>query len=91
MTGLPPAASAELHAAGFCVLRGIVPAAKMARVAAAYDRAFATATAPDFKVARSGGSTRLTDLVTRDAEFDELNLNCGPIVSAPAQSTGSST
>jgi len=72
MTGLPPAANAELHAAGFCVLRGIVPAAKMARVAAAYDRAFATATAPDFKVARSGGSMRLTDFVTRDAEFDEL-------------------
>ena len=72
MTGPRAAVSAQLHAAGFCVLHGIVPAAKMARVAAAYDRAFAAARAPDLKVARSGGSTRLADLVTRDAEFDEL-------------------
>ena len=72
MTGPRAAVSAELHAAGFCVLRGIVPAAKMLRVSAAYDRAFAAATAPDLKVARSGGSMRLTDFVTRDAEFDEL-------------------
>lgn len=72
MTGPRAAVSAELHAAGFCVLRGIVPAAKMVRVSAAYDRAFAAATAPELKVARSGGSLRLTDFVTRDAEFDEL-------------------
>ena len=72
MSGPRAAISAQLHAAGFCVLQGIVPAAKMARVSAAYDRAFAAATAPDLKVARSGGSTRLADLVTRDAEFDAL-------------------
>ena len=87
MTRPRAAICAELHAAGFCVLRGIVPAAKMARVAAAYDRAFATATAPDFKVARSGGSTRLTDLVTRDAEFDELYV-LEPVLCAGADTIG---
>jgi ectoine hydroxylase-related dioxygenase (phytanoyl-CoA dioxygenase family) len=87
MTRLRAAVSAELHAAGFCVLRCIVPAAKMARVAAAYDRAFATATAPDFKHARSGGSTRLTDLVTRDAEFDELYV-LEPVLFACADTIG---
>jgi len=87
MTGPRAAVSAELRAAGFCVLRGLVPAAKMARVAAAYDRAFATATAPDLKVARSGGSTRLTDLVTRDAEFDELYV-LEPVLCACADTIG---
>jgi len=87
MTRPRAAICAELHAAGFCVLRGIVPAAKMARVSAAYDRAFATATAPDFKVARSGGSTRLTDLVTRDAEFDELYV-LQPVLCACADAIG---
>jgi len=74
MIGSRASVSAELDAAGFCVLRNIVPAAKMGRVGAAYDRAFAAATAPDLKHARSGDSTRLSDFVTRDAEFDELYL-----------------
>jgi ectoine hydroxylase-related dioxygenase (phytanoyl-CoA dioxygenase family) len=87
MTAPRAAVGAELQEAGFCVLRGLVPAAKMARVAAAYDRAFAAATAPDLKVARSGGSTRLSDLVTRDAEFDELYV-LEPVLFACADTLG---
>jgi hypothetical protein len=44
MTGPRAAVRAELDAAGFCVLPSVVPAAKMSRVSAAYDRAFAAAT-----------------------------------------------
>ena len=87
MTGPLAAVHAELDAAGFCVLRSIVPAAKMSRVSAAYDRAFAAATAPDLKHARSGGSTRLTDFVTRDAEFDELYV-LEPVLSACVDTIG---
>lgn len=87
MTWSRASVSTELHAAGFCVLRGLVPAAKMVRVSAAYDRAFAAATAPDLKVARSGGSTRLIDFVTRDAEFDELYV-LEPVLSACVDTIG---
>lgn len=72
MTQAQAAVRAELHERGFCVLRSLVPAEKMARIGAAYDRAFAAATAPDLKVASSGGSTRLIDFVTRDTEFEDL-------------------
>ncbi len=81
MTGPRTAVTAELAAAGFCVLRGVVPAAKMSRVSAAYDRAFAAGTAPDLKHSSAGGSTRLTDFVTRDAEFDDLYV-LEPVLSA---------
>ena len=50
MTEARAAVRAELDSAGFCVLRSIVPAAKMSRVSAAYDRAFAAATAPELKL-----------------------------------------
>jgi ectoine hydroxylase-related dioxygenase (phytanoyl-CoA dioxygenase family) len=75
------AVRAELDAVGFCVLRSVVPAAKVERISAAYDRAFATATAPDLKHARSGGSTRLVDFVTRGAEFEDLYV-LEPVLSA---------
>ena len=78
---------AELRALGFCVLASVVPAAKVERISAAYDRAFATATAPDLKVARSGGSTRLTDFVTRGAEFDDLYV-LEPVLSACVDTLG---
>ena len=87
MTGPRAAIRAELDGAGFCVLRGLVPEAKVERISAAYDRAFATATAPDLKVARSGGSTRITDFVTRDAEFDELYV-LEPVLSACVDTIG---
>ena len=39
------AVRAELHAQGFCVLPNLVPTTKLARIAAAYDRAFGEAAA----------------------------------------------
>jgi ectoine hydroxylase-related dioxygenase (phytanoyl-CoA dioxygenase family) len=87
MTEARAAVRAELRTAGFCVLRGVVPAAKVDRISIAYDRAFAAATAPDLKVARSGGSTRLTDFVTRGAEFDELYV-LEPVLSACVDTIG---
>jgi ectoine hydroxylase-related dioxygenase (phytanoyl-CoA dioxygenase family) len=44
----------------------------MARIAAAYDRAFAAGTAPDLRASIGSGNTRLTDFVNRGAEFEEL-------------------
>ena len=87
MTGPRAPVRAELDAAGFCVLRSVVPAAKVERICAAYDRAFAAATVPDLKTASSGGSTRLTDFVTRDAEFDDLYL-LEPVLSACVDTIG---
>jgi ectoine hydroxylase-related dioxygenase (phytanoyl-CoA dioxygenase family) len=87
MTEPRAAVCAELRAIGFCVLRSVVPAARVERISAAYDRAFAAATAPDLKVARSGGSTRLTDFVTRDAEFDALYV-LEPVLSACVDTIG---
>src|SRR5262245_5545096 len=78
---------AELHALGFCVLPSVVSAAKVERISAAYDRAFAAATAPDLKHARSGGSTRLVDFVTRGAEFDELYV-LEPVLAACIDTIG---
>ena len=78
---------AELQARGFCVIPHVVPATKLASVAAAYDRAFAAATAPDLHTSRSGGNTRLSDFVTRGAEFDELYV-LEPVLSACADSIG---
>jgi hypothetical protein len=64
--------AAQLHARGFCVIPNVVPAARLARVWAEYDRGFATATAPDLKTSSSGGDTRLSDLVNRGPAFDDL-------------------
>ena len=75
------AVCAELHAQGFCVLPGLVPKAKLARVAAAYDRAFGEATAPDLRTSSTGGDRRLSDFVSRGAEFDELYV-LDPVLSA---------
>ena len=87
MTETRAAVRAELRTAGFCVLRGLVPTAKVERISTAYDRAFAAATAPDLKVARSGGSTRLSDFVTRGAEFDDLYV-LEPVLSACVDTLG---
>lgn len=64
----------ELGQRGFCVLRSVVPAAELQRIAAAYDRAFADGTPPDLHHGRSGGNVRLADLVSRGPEFDELYI-----------------
>ena len=87
MSGPRAAVRAELDAAGFCVLRSVVPAAQIERIAAAYDRAFAAATAPDLHTSSSGGNTRLSDFVTRGSEFDYLYV-IEPVLSACADTLG---
>jgi hypothetical protein len=64
----------ELEQRGFCVLPSLVPAAQLSRIAAVYDRAFATAQPPDLRRATSGGDVRLAGLVNRGAEFNELSV-----------------
>jgi ectoine hydroxylase-related dioxygenase (phytanoyl-CoA dioxygenase family) len=64
---------AELEQRGFCVLPSLVPPAQLARIAAAYDRAFAAGQAPDLRRASSGGDVRLAGLVNR-SEFYELSV-----------------
>jgi hypothetical protein len=83
------APEAELEQRGFCVLPGLVPAAKLAQIASAYDRAFAAGEAPDLRRASSGGDIRLADLVNRGAEFDELYV-LPPVLDACAAIIGAS-
>ena len=78
---------AELHARGFCVIPDLVPPAKLARISAAYDRGFAVATAPDLRTSSSGGDARLSDLVNRGPEFDELYM-LEPVLSACLDTIG---
>jgi len=65
---------AELEQRGFCVLPSLVPAAQLALIAAAYDRAFAAGQPPDLRRANSGGDVRLANLGKRGAEFDGLRV-----------------
>ena len=81
------AVRAELHAQGFCVLRSLVPTPKLARIAAAYDRAFGEATAPDLRTSSTGGNKRLSDFVSRGAEFDDLYV-LDPVLSACVDTFG---
>jgi hypothetical protein len=67
---LPPEAAAELQERGFVVVSGAVPPHRMERLVAAYGTAMASATGDDIRV--GSASTRLTDLVNRGAEFDDL-------------------
>jgi ectoine hydroxylase-related dioxygenase (phytanoyl-CoA dioxygenase family) len=78
----------QLQTLGFCVIPNLVPVAKLATIAAAYDRAFALATSPDLRTSSSGGSTRLVDFVTRGVEFDALYV-LEPVLSACAATIGS--
>jgi ectoine hydroxylase-related dioxygenase (phytanoyl-CoA dioxygenase family) len=78
---------AELQTRGFCVIPNVVPATKLVRIAAAYDRAFAGATPPDLSTSSSGGDTRLVDLVNRGSEFDDLYV-LEPVLSACVDSIG---
>jgi hypothetical protein len=69
-TELPAEAASELEERGFVVLAGAAPADRMDRLVAAYDAVMASATGDDMRVGTT--STRLTDLVNRGAEFDDL-------------------
>jgi hypothetical protein len=64
----------ELEQRGFCVLPSFVPAATLAQLVAAYDRAFAAGQPPDLRYASSGGDVRLAGLVDRGAEFNEISV-----------------
>jgi hypothetical protein len=67
---LPLDAALELQERGFVVLPGAVPADRMARLADAYDDAVASATGDDIGIGST--STRVSDLVNRDAVFDDV-------------------
>ena len=67
---LPRAAASELQERGFVVLPGAVPSDRMERLANAYTAAVASATSDDIRIGST--STRVSDFVNRDAEFDDL-------------------
>lgn len=68
------ASRTELQQRGFCVLPSHVPAVKLARIAAVYDRAFAAGQSPDLRRATSGGDVRLAGLAERGTAFHELSV-----------------
>jgi hypothetical protein len=69
-TELPAHAASELEERGFVVFPGMVPVDRMKRLAAAYDTAVTAATGDGVRVGST--STKVSDLVNREAEFDDL-------------------
>ena len=67
---LPAHAASELEARGFVVFPGMAPVDRMKRLTAAYSTAVTAATGDDVRVGST--STKVSDLVNRDAEFDDL-------------------
>jgi hypothetical protein len=67
---LPAHAASELKERGFVVLPGMVPVDRMKRLAAAYTTAVTAATGDDVRVGST--STKVSDFVNRDAEFDDV-------------------
>jgi hypothetical protein len=67
---LPVHAASELEERGFVVLPGMVKSDRMNRLAAAYTAALTSATGDDIRVGST--STKVSDFVNRDAEFDDL-------------------
>ena len=65
-------AAAELEERGFVVLPGPVPSDRMERLVNAYTTAVASATADDVKVGST--STRVTDFVNREPDFDPVYI-----------------
>jgi hypothetical protein len=65
---LPVHAALELQERGFVVLPGAVPADRMGRLTDAYDAIVASATGDDIRIGST--STKVSDLVNRDAVFD---------------------
>jgi hypothetical protein len=63
----------NLDEAGFTIVPGPVPAEHLEQLAKAYDKAVATASPEDVKVASS--TTRVTDFVNRGPEFDSPYLH----------------
>ena len=65
---LPMAATTELEERGFVVIPGAVPPDRIGRLTNAYDAVVASATGDDIRI--GGTSTKVSDLVNRDAAFD---------------------
>ena len=63
-------AVSELRERGSAILPDAVPSGEMEQLAAAYNRAVASATGDDVSIGST--STRVTDFVNRGAEFDRL-------------------
>lgn len=78
---------ANLQQHGFAVIPGPVPAERMRRLADAYDAAMATASGDDIKIGST--TTRVSDLVNRGAEFDDLYI-FPPVLDACRQVIGPS-
>ncbi len=71
-TQLSASAIDALRNDGFVVMPGPVPTAKLPELAHSYDQAVCRATPDDIKVGST--TTRVSDFVNRDAEFDNLYL-----------------
>jgi hypothetical protein len=76
---LSPSAVRELWDDGFAVIPGPVPTERLAELASFYDQAVLQADANDIKVERE--TTRVSDFVNRNPEFDDLYLH-PPILEA---------
>lgn len=88
---LPPEAGRQLLEDGFVVVPGPIALDDMPRVQDAYDRAVATASAADVRIA---ASTRVTDFVNRGAEFDGIYVHppllaaCCLVIGGPFKLSG---
>jgi len=71
-TQLSSEAAYALHTDGFLVMPGPVPSANLAELAHLYDEVVSAAPPDDIKVGST--TTRVSDLVNRDAGFDGLYL-----------------
>jgi Phytanoyl-CoA dioxygenase (PhyH) len=69
---LGEAAAGELERRGFTIIPGPVPPDKMNKLADAYDAAVASATGDDTRVGST--TTRVSDLVNRGEEFDDVYI-----------------
>ena len=78
-------ASQNLNDAGFVVIPSLIAPDRLARLSAAYDSAFATASFDDVRVGTT--STRLNNFVNRGSEFDELYI-CQHLLKACCQTIG---
>lgn len=91
---LPADAARRLRDDGFTVIAGPAVPGGIQQLAAAYDRAVATADAADVRI---GSSTRVTDVVSRGPEFDSIYVfppllgACCAIIGAPFKLSGTRT
>jgi hypothetical protein len=86
-TRLPADAARQLREIGFIVIPGPVIPGGCKRLAAAYDRAVATADPADVHIGKSGSSIRVNDFVNRGPEFDGIYVY-PPLLAACSQVIG---